>query len=82
MVSITPSIPTLLIVITITFVLTRMIPGKSACSTRSSVGLCLYIAEIKLGLSSKLEQYADYMIGIFCMEILVHLMSIIVRLQA
>ena len=61
------SIPTLLIVITITFVLTRMIPGNPARTILGPQASAQYIAEmeIKLGLNkSKLEQYADYMIGI------------------
>ena len=61
------SIPTLLIVITITFVLTRMIPGNPARTILGPQASAQDIAEmeIKLGLNkSKLEQYADYMIGI------------------
>ena len=61
------SIPTLLIVITITFVLTRMIPGNPARTILGPQASAEDIAEmeIKLGLNkSKLEQYADYMIGI------------------
>lgn len=61
------SIPTLLIVITITFVLTRMIPGNPARTILGPQASPEDIAEmeIKLGLNkSKLEQYADYMIGI------------------
>lgn len=61
------SIPTLLIVITITFVLTRMIPGNPARTILGPQASAQDIAEmeIKLGLDkSKLEQYADYMIGI------------------
>ena len=61
------SIPRLLIVITITFVLTRMIPGNPARTILGPQASAQDIAEmeIKLGLNkSKLEQYADYMIGI------------------
>ena len=61
------SIPTLLIVITITFVLTRMIPGNPARTILGPQASAQDIAEmeIKLGLNkSKLEQYADDMIGI------------------
>lgn len=61
------SIPTLLIVITITFVLTRMIPGNPARTILGPQASPQDIAEmeIKLGLDkSKAEQYADYMIGI------------------
>ena len=61
------SIPTLLIVITITFVLTRMIPGNPARTILGPQASAEDIAEmeIKLGLNkSKVEQYADYMMGI------------------
>lgn len=61
------SIPTLLIVITITFVLTRMIPGNPARTILGPQASPEDIAEmeIKLGLNkSKIEQYADYMLGI------------------
>lgn len=61
------SIPTLFVVITITFVLTRMIPGNPAATILGPQASPQDIAEmeVKLGLDkSKLEQYIDYMAGV------------------
>lgn len=61
------SIPTLFVVVTITFVLTRMIPGNPAAVVLGPQASPQDIAEmeIKLGLDkSKFEQYIDYMSGV------------------
>lgn len=61
------SIPTLFVVVTITFVLTRMIPGNPAATILGPQASPQDIAEmeVKLGLDkSKLEQYIDYMAGV------------------
>ena len=58
------SIPTLLIVVTVTFVLTRMIPGNPARSILGPQASPDAIAELEeeMGLNkSKAEQYVDYM---------------------
>ena len=58
------SIPTLLIVVTVTFVLTRMIPGNPARSVLGPQASPDAIAELEeeMGLNkSKAEQYVDYM---------------------
>lgn len=60
-------IPTLLVVVTITFVLTRMIPGNPAITILGPQASPQDIAEmeIQLGLDkSMLEQYIDYMTGV------------------
>lgn len=60
-------IPTLFVVVTITFVLTRMIPGNPAITILGPQASPQDIAEmeIKLGLDkSLLEQYIDYMGGV------------------
>lgn len=60
-------IPTLFVVVTITFVLTRMIPGNPAAVVLGPQASPQDIAEmeIKLGLDkSKFEQYIDYMSGV------------------
>lgn len=60
-------IPTLFVVVSITFVLTRMIPGNPAITILGPQASPQDIAEmeIKLGLDkSMLEQYIDYMTGV------------------
>ena len=60
-------IPTLFVVVTITFVLTRMIPGNPAITILGPQASPQDIAEmeIKLGLDkSMFEQYIDYMAGV------------------
>ena len=61
------SIPTLLIVVTVTFVLTRMIPGNPARSVLGPQASPDAIAELEeeMGLNkSKAEQYVDYMFNV------------------
>ena len=61
------SLPTLFVVVTITFVLTRMIPGNPAAVVLGPQASPQDIAEmeVKLGLDkSKFEQYVDYMSGV------------------
>ncbi len=61
------SIPTLLIVVTVTFVLTRMIPGNPARSVLGPQASPDAIAELEeeMGLDkSKAEQYVDYMFNV------------------
>ena len=61
------SIPTLFVVVTITFVLTRMIPGNPAITILGPQASPQDILEMeeKLGLNKPMiEQYADYMTGV------------------
>ena len=61
------SIPTLLIVVTVTFILTRMIPGNPARSLLGPQASPDAIEELEeeMGLNkSKGEQYVDYMFNV------------------
>ena len=61
------SIPTLFIVVTLTFILTRMIPGNPARTVLGPQASPDAIAEleIEMGLNkSKAEQYIDYVVDI------------------
>lgn len=62
------AIPTLLIVVTFTFVLTRMIPGNPAATILGPQASADDIAkmEVKLGLDRPVwEQYVDYVVDVF-----------------
>jgi predicted MFS family arabinose efflux permease len=65
-------IPVLFVVVTITFVLTRMIPGNPAAvmlGPQASPDAIATMTE-KLGLDKPmLEQYADYLVGIRAREL-------------
>lgn len=61
------SIPTLIIVVTITFILTRMIPGNPARTLLGPQASPDAIAQMeeKMGLNkSKIEQYVDYLVDL------------------